>query len=78
MSSRQNVCPSVRPSVTLCGAETTGPILILKSGDGVEKLGDGAESILVPLTLTTRRLQPENLEKTQTKILFENLSIDFD
>ena len=74
----QKKCLSVRPSVTRCGAETTGPILILKSGDGVEKLGDGAESILVPLTLTTRRLEPENLEKTRKKFLFENLSIDFD
>ena len=75
MSSRKNVCPSVRPSVrsfvrssvTLCGAETTGPIFILKSGN-VEKSGDGAESILIPLTLTTRRLEPENLEKTRKKI----------
>ena len=83
MSSRKNVCPSVRPfvrsfvrpSVTLCGAKTTGPIFILKSGNVVEKSGDGAESILIPLTLTTRRLEPENLEK---KILFKNLSIDFD
>jgi hypothetical protein len=71
MSLRKNVCPSihpsvrtsVRPSVTLSGAKTTGPILILKSGNVGEKSGDGAESILAPLTLTTRRLEPENLEK---------------
>ncbi|MFX6446829.1 hypothetical protein ABTG31_20275, partial [Acinetobacter baumannii] len=73
-----SVRPFVRSSVTLCGAETTGPIFILKSGNVVEKSGDGAESILVQLTLTTRRLEPENLEKTRKKFLFENLSIDFD
>ena len=78
MSSRKNVCPSVRPSVTLCGAETTEPIFILKSGNVVEKLGDGAESILVQLTLTTRQLELENLEKLRKKFLFENLSIYFD
>ena len=63
-----SVRPSVRSSVTLCGAETTDPIFILNSGNIVEKSGDGAESILVPLTLTTRRLEPENLEKTRKKI----------
>ena len=63
MSSRKNVCPSVRPSVTLCGAETTGPIFILKSGNVLEESGDGAESILVPLTLTTRRLSPKTSKK---------------
>ena len=69
MSSRKNVVrPFVRSSVTLCGAETTGPIFILKSGKVVEKSGDGAESILIPLTLTTRRPEPENLEKTRKKI----------
>ena len=71
MSVRPSVRPSVRsfvrPSVTLSGAETTGPIFIWKSGNVVEKSGDGAESILVPLTLTTRRLEPENLEKTRKK-----------
>ena len=67
ISSRKNVCPSVRSSVTLCGAETTGPIFILKSGNVVEKSGDGEEGILVQLTLTTRRLEPKNLEKTRKK-----------
>ena len=75
MSSRKNVCPSVRPSVTRCGAKTTGPILILKSGDGVDLSGDGAKDILVSFTLTNRRLEPENHEKT---VLYLNLSIDFD
>ena len=66
---------SVRPSVTRSTAETTGPIFILKSGDGVDQSGDGAEGILVPLTLTNRRIKPENHEKTS---LLENLSYDFD
>ena len=71
MSSRKNVCPSV----TRCGAETTGPIFILKSGGDVDSSGDGAKGILVSLTLTNRRLEPENHEKT---VLNLNLSVDFD
>jgi hypothetical protein len=66
-----NVCPSV----TLCGAETIGQTLILKSGDGVDLLRDGAEGILVSLTLSNRRLEPENHERT---VMYLNLSIDFD
>ena len=66
---KKNVCPSVR------GAETTGSILILKSGGRVDPSGDGVEDILFSLTLTTRLLEPENTEKS---VLLENLSIDFD